>query len=550
MHSKILNLLKAPIGERVENFLSDMSQNLLKPRVYAQPPDSFYLAIKQTQSRKIEDLEVQSENRKLVAHKLQLTENHPEDKSNLTLRKKAIVYLPGNCPYISDSLPEMEPVLKDLVNSVSKVNHTSMIAVFCQHYRGRGANQVKHSENFNDYTMHQDAKDQAALLLKLIQLGYQPEDILVLGYSYGSAVGLWAIHHLASNFDSAYSNIKFYSDRGFGNLFDFPYIIKPFIVDQTAAHHKLYQKGMMPELPLREIVVKSVPESFIFHIENDKCIWIDFSLAGSLSQTKLPGRIFSGEADVEDKPEFANYPSVFKNNPHLATRSAIHLKFISELKPNHFITAMLTEIPISIVFKYKFTQSISGYALKLDAKSGESEFIDIPEKILQKKEKPAAIKQTFLATNVIANFLQQLHEYCNKRAERAAASGYGGDFKKPLVGSSGFVGWTARQQIQMAIHLMNFLCDENGPNVEAIVALHGETGPHDSGALALIYTQLMQFIEEYKKLQCFNGWVGSMPQRRLERKEKQLKHDAELGEWETIDDVNAPTCKLSPALAN
>ena len=506
---RLFGLFTAPIGYSIETFCVEHARDIIKVRTTKQPSDVWYLLAKRTESRTIEDIDISSELEPLIAHKLQLVNKDSASASHANSHsKKAIIYLAGNNPFIMDSLPSMEPFLQTVSQIMKETKMEDNVACFFQHYRGHGANQSHGQENFNDYSIFQDAKDQALLVKKLVEEGYKPDDIILMGYSYGSAVALWTIYYLVTEFDMKYINVKFYSDRGYGDPFDFPYI-KPFIQDQKEAHQRLYEKEMMPFVQLHDLAAW-LPDTFVFRIHNDRSIWMDFSLANTFKPDELPGRVWIGKSENESTQD-----------PHYASRDAIGLKTIQEIKPHHFMAAMLNEKPIDLYFDIKIPMlnghSFAGYAFKNDAAMGSADFVALPV-IEMKKDNKQEVKEVFsVLSNAISNLIQQLHGYCCQRAEQAAASGYGGDYKKPWLGKSGFVGWTAKEQVQMAVRIMTSLCHENGPDITNLRSIQQEDGPHCSGGLFKIFMDVMSFVEEYSQLQHFNQWVTTMSFRRQER---------------------------------
>ena len=64
---------------------------------------------------------------------------------------------------------------------------------------------------------------------------------------------------------------------------------------------------------------------------------------------------------------------------------------------------------------------------------------------------------------------------------------------------------------------MTNLIGKNGPDIEKMKSLQQEQGPHHSGSLQKIFIEVMNFIEEYERLQQFNAWVTGMGPRRKSR---------------------------------
>lgn len=494
MDTRFIKLLLSPIGSRVENYLIESAKDIIKPKSDTQPPDKWFLSQTESARHKLQSIDVEVEGRVLIAHRLTVV-NRRGISTQSSIRK-AIVYMPGNNPNIMDSLPTMQPLMEEILDDVMDSKEAINLVCYCQHYRGRGANQKTDAENFNDYPMLQDAKDQAALIHHLTQQGYHPSDILLVGYSYGSAVAIAAVQELVKKHGDHYKQIKFFSDRGFGNPFDLKYL-KPLIYDITKAHQRLHEKEMMPQKLLRDVIVECLPYSVIFHVEGDQCIWPDYSLASSFTPDEMMGKIFEGCAERV-------------NNPHYADRSALHLKYLSQIQPHHLMTALLLEKPIRLLFYAEMPRQ--GYALSLNAKPGDLDYIDFPRRAHERTE-DSEIDLPVIST-AVTHLVGQLDRYCAQRAERAIESGYGSDYNHAWFGRAGMVGWTARQQIEMAVSIMKALCDQQNPDVATIMKLKDSLGPHHSGELRNIFENVYHFAMECERINRFNQWVYQMKQAR------------------------------------
>lgn len=526
-------------GAYVPNYFIKNAKDLLKDRQFVANAYEMYNFVwhysKNTSLRLVTSLDVAVPMRTLVAHKLQLPTT---EKNDSALIKKAIIYMMGNCFYVAESLPKVEQLLKNLVKDTNNLTSNVEYTVFCQDYRGRGFNQENKEENFNDYPMSQDAEDQAALIRKLVEEeGYKPEDIFVLGYSFGSAVGLWAIYNLVKDVDVTYANIKFYSDRGFGNLFDYP-IVRPFVHDQEEAHQRLHALGMMPNIFLHEIA-RQLEECLVTAVAKEHLLHEKIALVERLTQTDMPGRVWVAETDNPSRVD-----------PHLASHQAIHAAHIPELKSHYFMLAIMHEMKITLLFNAELPkddkgETILGYALKKDALPSHTDFVAIPPLTISSEEKPNHASLPPLTVTVTADLISRLHAYCLQTASQAIESGLGAANNKAWLSTTGWTGWTAKQQIQMAIRLMTELAKNEEVDVLALLALQQEVGPHASGRLCLIFQDIIKFAEDYKRLQQFNAWIASMEKRREDRAHKKaysaidltgvFSPDASVGEWERLN---------------
>lgn len=491
MDSRLFRLIVSPIGGRVENYLVDNAKDILKPKTTIQPPDAAFLAVKNAENFQIDEINIETELHPLIAHKLTLT-RFRKPKVNATPQRKAIIYMPGNCAEILDSLPSMLPLMEDMVEDFVDMNQLIDLACYCQHYRGRGANRHTEDENFNDYAMLQDAKDQAALIRHLVAQGYRPEDIMLIGYSYGSAVALWAANLLNRHDGNQYSKLKFYSDRGFGNLFEFRYL-KPLIYDQEIAHQRLHEKEMMPSQTLHDVLIANLPNSIVFQIENDASIWDDYSLAYTIQATEMPGQIFVGRAEGF-------------GDAHFADRRSIHLKEIIQVQPHHLVSALLLEKPIDFMFPAMLPRA--GYALRNDVTKGHRDFLGF-ELAVEDVASPNFTGLPIIAT-VVSHLIDQLDTYCKARAERARASELGPDYNHAWFAQTGIFGWSARQQIETAMQLMKLLCEKPQPNVIELAKLKVSLGPHQSGDLKKIFDKIVLFVDELQLIKRFNNWISSI----------------------------------------
>lgn len=454
--------------------------------------------------------EGEADDRTLTAHRLTLP---VETLGNTeTPVKKAIVYLTGNCFYVAESMPKREPLLRMLQEEAKKAGANVQFAFFCQDYRGRGFNQETPEENFHRYTVEQDAKDQATLIRKLVEEeGYLPENIFLLSYSMGSAVALWALYLLVKEQGIHYADIKNYSDRGYGNLFDFP-LVSWFVADQAEAHERLHQIGMMPDIFLPDLA-QQLPETLATNTVNEEMMVMNVGLTEGLKAEEMPGRVW-----VLD----TSHPE--RINPHLTEHADIRLKNLPEVTSPYFMLAMMLETPIQLSFpveppKEDSGQCISGYALKKEAMLPSLDYIALPP-FPKGKEKEAGSSSLSVAINTVADFVSRLHRYCVERGEEARESGLGAVHNRAWLSSTGMTGWSAKQQMEMAVTIMGHLIRAEGPDIAALTTLQDQNGPHQSGRLYFIFADVMKFVTEYKQLRYFNQWVATMQERRENRHKK------------------------------
>lgn len=494
----MLPRLLGGLGISVDDFLVSKSKSIVKNREMV--ADDKTMKMFQTvyiDKNRVSKIPVKTDDRTLTAFKMQLDD---QKEGRPLSEQKAIVFILGNNGYVANDLPGVLPLSKKIIEESLSASIQLNVAWFCQDYRGRGFNQ-HNNDNFNDYSIEQDAKDQAAFIKTLVDAGYKPKNIMVFGYSYGSAVGLWAMYHLIKTYGDHFANIKFFSDRGYGNPFNGP-IVSLLIADQQAAHQKLFLHEMMPDIPLGDIAEK-LPNSCVFRVEDDLSVYKPISLADAASPEKLPGRIWVGRTDVEQP------------NPHSADHFSLQFKAISELKPALLITAMLNEIPIQLCFTKNpllyDNKPFPGYIFKEGATPDSDDFIAMSKEISTQsriKDKYSGPRQKLLSVRcqVIAELVNKLHLYCLARAERAKKSGIGAQYNKAWLGQTGLVGWTAKQQVQMAIRLMDCIT-QTAPDHKTIEQLANESGPHRSGELSDIFLKIKQFSQEYSQLKEFNLWI-------------------------------------------
>lgn len=440
----------------------------------------------------------------LKAYSLNIQQSHPTLSEQI-----AIVYMAGNCGKINDNLSTLEPFLFTLLQYMQTTSLLKYrVTLFFQDYFGRDTNCNEKGDNFSLHDYKKDVTDQAALIQKLIEKGYKKNNIIIIGYSYGSAVALGVLDYLIKVVDISYKDIKFLSDRGYGNLFNHPYI-KPLIFNQDYAHQQLAEKNMMPDSPLATILAE-LPESLILHIMNDRNIPEEISLAtAALNDQVIPNyRIICTEA------------TQLKNRPHFERRVNIVLKCLPEIKFFHIVTALIAERPIQVYFRFP---AITSFSYKLDDEEEMTINFD-PNKTILNSDINA------IQSDSIIQLIQMLDNYCIARAERAKNSGQGKNYNHSWFKQLGD-GWTAGEQVKMALLIMEKLQDFKN-NIVILVELKDKDGPHKSGGLGMIYSKLMDLILEYKKIDSLNKWLISMPDRRAERQILQQVSEIKLNtEW-------------------
>lgn len=490
MLSRLLGSLSAGL---IESFFVENAKNMIKPRVLiASYYQMRWFEFDFIPKYNIRTIKYVSDERALVAHFFQT--NHREEKP-ASINKKAIIYVLGNCHYVAEALPRIKSFVTDFTKLIKKLEPNTHITCFCQDYRGRGFNQSSEEENFNDYTLLQDAKDQAALIHHLVDKeGYQPENILICGYSYGSAIGLWSIALLVEKHGVHYADLKIMCDRGFGNLFNYP-PVKIFVKDNDAANKRLQQKEVMPAQHLHDLAML-LPASCVYEVEDEKRGYMnEVTLASTFAAGEMKGRCWQGMAETSVK------------SPHFAAHDKMQIKSIPELRPYYLMVAMLTEKSIN-----------------LDIKHGNPD---------EKKQHNQA--SLHITTHVVSVLLKKIDDYCDSRSLQA----------NHAETIKSYFKWTARQKIETAMQIRKQLDQANYPNVEALKYLHNQRGPQHSGTLNTIFLDVMALVTDLEQLLHFNKWISSMKLSRLVR--QQALSSRKIfglfatvdGDWEMVDSVVA-----------
>jgi hypothetical protein len=506
------------LGKKIPDYFINNAQNLIKERRFIAPLGdmnyfSWYFA-SALHLRQVGYIEVPCQDRKLRAHTLQLHQKtHQPAKPSV---KKAIIYMLGNCHYVAEHLPKLEPLLKTMMTQTAELGIHADYTLFCQDYRGRGFNQVGEEENWNDYPLSQDVDDQANLIKYLVEeQGYEPKNILVVAYSYGSAMGLWAVYNLIRQYGVKYADLKLYSDRGYGNLLDFP-LVNVFLDNQQEAHKRLHALKVMPDIFLHSIA-EQLPESFATNVENEVMMKMNIALVESLKQEEMEGRVWVTQTD--------NAAII---DAHLASHDAIHLKSIPQVKAYHFMLAMQHQLPIKLQLAVALPTMITGYALKENAKPGDDDFVAFSPPALRQDEEVLSSAAIVITDDAVANLLSRLHTYCLERAEQARKSGLGALHNRAWLSQSGMTGWTAKQQIESAMEIMRYVAGCSPTDISAVKALQQKSGPHQSGRLNRIFVDVARFMQEYQSLHKFNEWVLGMDARRLMREQQAAESEVDL----------------------
>lgn len=492
MLSRILGTLTRGL---VENYFVEHARDIIKPRHFiAKPNVMHWFESAFLRKRRIKTIKHVSDNKELIAHAFHIDENI--DKSSVR-DKKAVIYMLGNCHYIAEAFPRIESFMKDFSDLTQKQISCTSVTFFCQDYRGKGYNQHGERDNFNDYSLLQDAKDQAALIHHLVtKENYKPENILICGYSYGSAMGLWAIALLAEKYGSHYANLKIMCDRGFGNLFNYP-PVKLFVKDNELANERLRQKNVMPKQHLHDIAMH-LPASCVYEVEDPKRGYFeDITLAAMLTKNKMQGRCWRGQLTSQAATEI----------PHFAGHEDMQIKSIPELKPYHLMVAMLTEKPIVL----------------------DSQRQRCGSAISSKDTKVATFS---LSTQAITCLLKKIEDYCLERFNKTNNSASFQDYFR----------WTAQQKIQMAVKIAELLDQTDGANIIELQQLSAIEGPHQSGTLKKILSDVMALVTDLEQLKHFNAWITSLPASRLQNISPQNRNGffAKANDWEMVE-ISAST---------
>lgn len=494
-------MMLSRIGDSFD--LAAEARKYIKGRKYIVSPliiDAF--TKKYIDTGKVVTLDVPVEGRILSAHTLKLKSG--KNSTQIPLVKKAIVFMTNNRHHVSDSFGTLESLLMSLSDESVNSGKNIDFAVYCQDYRGRGFNKKnnecdKPEENWNDYPALQDAKDQEALIRKLVVDGYKPENILIVGQSYGAIVSLWVMHRLGPD----YKNIKVFNDRGVGNPFFSPRL-KPFISDPVKAMQKLIDGNMVPPVSFHDIADK-LPNIVISRAENDELINAGMSLVETFKNNEKKGQLFVLKSENETA------------NSHNESIENFNLSAMPDVNIFHLIVSFVNEIPIKLYkeinFQIKEGKQFNGYQLKKDAIcEDKNNFVNFPASQINSNNKDQSVLADTDCLFVIATSLKllikRLLEYCNEQSTKAVNSGYGGGYQGGFFGKQ----WSARQKVQAAVDMVLNLCKKDGINTDYFDQLKIIDGPHlsQSGSLFQIYTDVARFVEEYVRLQSYNAYVSSI----------------------------------------
>ncbi|MHB1948525.1 MAG: alpha/beta hydrolase family protein [Gammaproteobacteria bacterium] len=128
--------------------------------------------------------------RPLLAFKYQPYEN---DSNHA---EKCLVYIHGNAGYAAEALYEAvnadNTQIQGYMSQFALTHHITCITI---DYRGKGENQHG-KETWADYSTLSDVRDQQKLIQYLLASGYKPENITVMGHSFGSMVAIWVMFDL------------------------------------------------------------------------------------------------------------------------------------------------------------------------------------------------------------------------------------------------------------------------------------------------------------------------------------------------------------------
>jgi len=520
----------------LEYLLVTHAKDLIKPKDFIAYRWDMETFAKKAKTNDIETLEVKTEDVLFVAHR-----RIAKDKTPPTLPKEriAVVYLPGNCDCVASTfVQKLLPLVDHILEESKKLDASPVIDCYSQDLRGRGFNVTKPSDNFNHYTILQDAKDQAALIEKLVADGYEKRNIYLLGYSYGSIIALSALDHLIKKLGDSYADIIFYGDRGYDDLFKHP-LVSRYILNPTKGYEHLHAHGMTPEKTPHDLAMR-LPNSFLMGVESDPCIPPEISLPHSVTPGELPGRVWIGQAD--------NW------NPHFSNHDALSLSMMPEVKSLHFMTAMINKRPIKLIFDLdlppegKELKACKGYALAPGIHEGP-DFVSFslpagsaPEE--SKEELSSLIVKVF----TIPRLLIRLHQYCLLRAERALSSGLGAKYNHATLGSTGLFGWTVKQQIEMAIRIMSYLAEARAPNITSIKSLMNASGPQHSGGLKNIFSDVYRFAGAIEHIEHFNLWTAALraPRKLLAAPAAEVRSSCigDEEDWVELDAFDAPRMSI------
>lgn len=440
--------------------------------------------------------------------------NHTDN--NHSASKKAIVYITGNRHDSEYVLPAIKPLMERVaLMAVCEANPLN-ISVFCQDFRGSGINAIE-DVRFNEYNVERHVDDQAALVMHLVDQGFLPENITIIGHSLGSNVAFWLLQKLREK-DPIYLRVNLISDRGnSADLSKEPSIanaiITSFIVKKhlPEIHEKLTQHAWLSPVSPSDMALRHKHRCLVMHVVDDDFVSYQASLAEAVKREDFPGRVWVLNA-------------ISKLDAHEQMLDQLVLPSIKELTAAHLLTAILCELPIKIKHHAGVSpltvkdKVIQGYALRKEAVRGDEDYIELPSvlQVVSDKNQAALSQGLTICPAIVPDLINDLHEYCVKQADRSVYYGKGGDYYYSSHDKEN--GLSFRRKIQTAVKLMTALCGDDGVDAKAIFAMKDEPGAHldKSGSLKEVFMRMTVFAQEYTALQQFNDWIKSLQQYRHE----------------------------------
>lgn len=208
--SLIKNLVKvAPLESTANALIQIFPRGIAKLFSFAlRPPESledvlpYWLARRLNNYFKVQVCEYESENYadaikrcpNLTTIEVPVEEKLPPMKAyqytpnqqTETTKGKCLVFMNGNCQYVLHNL---------LGGELSTFADTHGVTCVSMDYRGKADNKLD-KKSWVEFSTKDDVHDQQALINQLIQSGYKPEDITLVGFSLGSQVAIWTAFDL------------------------------------------------------------------------------------------------------------------------------------------------------------------------------------------------------------------------------------------------------------------------------------------------------------------------------------------------------------------
>lgn len=444
---------------------------------YTPPSPSEQEAFKRLTQRHTAKTLITDHDNAITAYRLEF------NKSENIKAKKAIVYIAGGRHNVVSCLPQMESVMRQL--GYRAESDGIYIACYMQDYRGRETNKQGGLE-FSDYTVQEHVADQAKLIKHLVAEGYAPEDICIVGHSYGASFALWVYKMLCDENAARYSAIKVFADRGIARLLETK-AIKMVLSAETLkqAREILSVHQMLPAQEFDELVVE-VPRIILQSVKGDDVFDKNNTLvAYHKKNEKLQGCIHEVEA-------------LGDNAHHELLDKLIHnqLPFLSS---SHLLQAFVLGKSIKLVPEYfdsaRCLQLLpTRYTLK---KNGDADdkavYVTLPSYVAGlSKSYDDSIAVGYFDNQLFA-LVHRLHDYCMER--EGEASNFGPHYNKAKFSA----GYALSAKVEKAVEIMRYLAEAPRPNFDALNKIAREKkGPHTEGSLKAIVDEVIKFVNGYE----------------------------------------------------